>query len=826
MRIKTIYIKSFGKLKDFRLSLKPGLNVIYGVNESGKTTVLNFIKMMFYGNASKSADIKKNPRRKYTPWDGSQMAGFIEFEHSGTSYRLEREFGSSNISDNISLWNLNTGQCEPLSCKYDAGERFMGVGVSAFEKSVFIGDVSSIINGSDKDDEISRKLMNYSSSGDETVSYELVRKRLQKAHEELRSRNGKNGEIDKLLQMLSDKTELLSKAEEEENLKHSDEELHTSFCDHLQKKKEYYDRISDSLKEQRIIRELHSLEVQNRKNIVKDELKQKLSKLNSDISNGSFTVTDAFLDQCSGMLSELSHLKESYAEKKTSFNSLSNEITDLRLSEIIQDNYADLDSLSDKISSLCSDVSKNENELNNIIGLIDDLNTRLKETQLKEELYKEHIADMESNYITLIPVTAIIIAAIALLFKNPWILVSILPSCATLFFMGKLLDRISKKRNLKSGLANNAPDYEKAYKEFEEYREQYENQKAELYDNISALKSEISDTETKRKELETENNKLIIQNEQKTSELNRINASLSQTSSSITNLESDILFTFSKFRSVSNIIEIEHYIEEIQNTLSEIEKTKAVLESKLEEDIITDSPEEIKTKMENLKIKLSALTQVSGPKLISDEQVEQLENELEETKQEISSLKDEISNMRSRILSRYHSQETPSVLRNDIDRIKSNIAKMAVYDKSLLIAADVIEEAAGEIRQTFTPELNSKTERIFSHLTDGKYNETIVSKNLEITSAVNENASLREWQYLSTGTAEQAYFALRLALSDMLTKNQVPLFLDDVFAHYDDERTRRGFMFLNEYSRLNQILFFTCHKYKAVSDRYIMFPEK
>ena len=161
MKIKTIYIENFGKLKNFKLDLKPGLNIIYGSNESGKTTVMNFIKMMFYGTAGKSSDINKNMRKKYAPWDGAPMSGYIEFESGGQDFRIEREFGNSNISDNISIWNLSTGSSEAVSCKYDAGERFIGMSLSAFEKSVFIGDVSSVVNGTDKEDEISKKLMKY-----------------------------------------------------------------------------------------------------------------------------------------------------------------------------------------------------------------------------------------------------------------------------------------------------------------------------------------------------------------------------------------------------------------------------------------------------------------------------------------------------------------------------------------------------------------------------------------------------------------------------------------------------------------------------------------
>ena len=50
MKIKSINIASFGGVKDLKLELEGGLNVIYGDNEKGKTTVMSFIKMMLYGS--------------------------------------------------------------------------------------------------------------------------------------------------------------------------------------------------------------------------------------------------------------------------------------------------------------------------------------------------------------------------------------------------------------------------------------------------------------------------------------------------------------------------------------------------------------------------------------------------------------------------------------------------------------------------------------------------------------------------------------------------------------------------------------------------------
>ena len=824
MKIKTIYIENFGKLKNFKLDLKPGLNIIYGSNESGKTTVMNFIKMMFYGTAGKSSDINKNMRKKYAPWDGAPMSGYIEFESGGQDFRIEREFGNSNISDNISIWNLSTGSSEAVSCKYDAGERFIGMSLSAFEKSVFIGDVSSVVNGTDKEDEISKKLMNYSSSAEENISYEIVRKRLQKAHEELRSKSGRTGVIDRLMSELSEKTEQLSRTEEEEERKIADEELHTSFCEHLQKKKEYYDSLSDRIKEQRIIRELHSLEVQSRKNQVKSRLEEKLNNLLAEISNENFCVTDSFLDECSDMLSELKRLKDTYNERKNEFNSMSNEISELRLSDAIQANYADIDSLEEQRKVISEKITLAEEKLNEIISVAEQLSTGLKETHIKEELYKEHIDDMESNYVTLIPAAIIIIIAIALFLKNPWFLLSAIPVTLVVVAGTKIIEKIQKNHDKKAGIEHKAPDFENAYREYEKAISENQKRSDEIHCETSLLKDELNETERKKSELEKENNRLVLINNQKKSELNKLSSDLEKTRNDISLLETSAVQFFSRYKTVSGTNEIEQFIPEAQDILTEIEKTKAILDSKLEEDLITDSSDQISIRTAQLKEKLSSLTAGKGPKLLTDKQTDDLEEELETLKKDINSLKDEISDMRSGILSRYSSGDNPSVIRNQIDSIKQDISDMSAYDRAVLIASEVMEESGNEIRQTFAPELNSKTERIFSHLTGGRYNETIVSRDLEINSSPDSSKPFRQWRYLSTGTYEQAYLSLRLALADMMTRNQIPVFLDDVFAHYDDERADNGFIFLNEYSRLNQVIFFTCHRYKIVSDQYTVFP--
>lgn len=94
MQIRRLYIKGFGKLKSFELELKPGLNVVYGPNESGKTTLYNFIRSCICGLPEKELE-------KYRPWDGSELDGEIVLLHEGRELRLFSTTGKKPLERNF-----------------------------------------------------------------------------------------------------------------------------------------------------------------------------------------------------------------------------------------------------------------------------------------------------------------------------------------------------------------------------------------------------------------------------------------------------------------------------------------------------------------------------------------------------------------------------------------------------------------------------------------------------------------------------------------------------------------------------------------------------
>ncbi len=213
MKIRRIEIEQFGCFSDFKIDLEEGFNLIYGINGKGKSTLMAFIKMMFYskGGNEKSADLLKNHRKKYRPWDGSPMSGAIVFEHEGCDYRLHKTFGKSPSSDVIQLWNTTKGTTVPLSVVCDAGNLIFGMSAAEFDRSIFI-DCSGGFSDQTQDFGLESRIENLSLTGDEDISQRKVLDRLAAAKEELISKSGKKGmivELESEISVLQSKKDLL-----------------------------------------------------------------------------------------------------------------------------------------------------------------------------------------------------------------------------------------------------------------------------------------------------------------------------------------------------------------------------------------------------------------------------------------------------------------------------------------------------------------------------------------------------------------------------------------------------------------------------------------
>ncbi len=137
MRLIKCYVSSFGKLKNFTLDFKEGLNAIKEDNGWGKTTLTFFIKAMFYGLRDNGRSIDVNERKRFMPWNTTErFGGYVEFEWAGNLFKLERYFGKKASEDTVKLVDLKSGR-EHVQNE-DWGRRVFKIDEDGFLSTTFI----------------------------------------------------------------------------------------------------------------------------------------------------------------------------------------------------------------------------------------------------------------------------------------------------------------------------------------------------------------------------------------------------------------------------------------------------------------------------------------------------------------------------------------------------------------------------------------------------------------------------------------------------------------------------------------------------------------
>ena len=184
MKIKELYIRRFGKLKDYRLTLNDGMNVLFGNNEAGKTTIFNFILAMLYGfSNTRSKGIADSARKKYMTWGENKMGGTMTVENNGTTYVIDRSFGKTKAGDSLEFTNLTLGEQIFLPNGREVGEYLLDLDEKTFKGTCFIGQLNK--NDVCDNDSVKTKLSNLSSSGDAEYSFDDVFGRLKSASLEI-----------------------------------------------------------------------------------------------------------------------------------------------------------------------------------------------------------------------------------------------------------------------------------------------------------------------------------------------------------------------------------------------------------------------------------------------------------------------------------------------------------------------------------------------------------------------------------------------------------------------------------------------------------------
>lgn len=215
---------TFGKLEHRSLSFSKGLNIIEAPNESGKSTLLAFLRVMLYGFPPRERGALADKNR-YAPWSLSPMRGTLALTCQKGDITLQRDTARANSPmGRFSAVCTGSGEAVDGLTAADCGETLLGVPCEVYERSAFIRQSSLTVDASA---ELERRIAALITTGEEGQSFSEASAALKK---QLNARKyNKSGRIPALEAEISAQERALDELSQLTRSKRKAEEALASF---------------------------------------------------------------------------------------------------------------------------------------------------------------------------------------------------------------------------------------------------------------------------------------------------------------------------------------------------------------------------------------------------------------------------------------------------------------------------------------------------------------------------------------------------------------------------------------------------------------------
>ena len=285
MKIKNIKINNYGNLENKEINLENKINIIYGKNESGKSTLLNYIKNIFYGISKNKNGKNISDYEKYKPWGKEDYSGKLKYElDNGEKFEIFRDFNKKNPK--IFNSNLEDISKEFNIAKKDGTQFFYEQ--TNMDETMFTSTVVAMQEEVKLDKQnqsvLVQKLANLAGTGDDNLSYKKIIDKLNKMQiEEVGSERSQGRPINLVQERMKNIEFVLKDLYEYQKDKTINED----------KKAAYIEKISILEQELQLYKQINIIllckqneeDKINIKNNYKNEKNKKISELNFEKNN-------------------------------------------------------------------------------------------------------------------------------------------------------------------------------------------------------------------------------------------------------------------------------------------------------------------------------------------------------------------------------------------------------------------------------------------------------------------------------------------------------------------------------------------------------------
>lgn len=202
----------------------------------------------------------------------------------------------------------------------------------------------------------------------------------------------------------------------------------------------------------------------------------------------------------------------------------------------------------------------------------------------------------------------------------------------------------------------------------------------------------------------------------------------------------------------------------------------------------------------------------AGTDSLSEKDYQDALKHLDEIKMRLGGIRTQSAAMEKEVNLRQREGRPVYAIEEDLSRVRAEEKRLSEDRDALELAVGTLEDLSRNLRREFAPALNERVGEILKEITGGRYLDVRVSPDLEMSVIHPGGKKQTPIAALSGGTIDQCYFALRVAIAELIVnKEEFPFFLDDSFVQYDDKRLEGALGTIADLSKRHQILLFSCH---------------
>ena len=824
MRIEELYLTGFGRFTNKRITLQEGLNLIYGDNEAGKTTLQHFIVGMLYGFFVPTARRKTYTEdyARYEPWNSDALyGGTLICSKDERRYRIQRVFQKEREA--VVIFDADTGEdishqfpYDPVTRLRDPGQTLTGVSRTVFCNTANVAQLEIGPQG-DFSAAWEDQLLSLTETADSTLSLQNVCAVLDQKAEEIGSTKRKKtpyGQAAERLEQLEQ--ELL----EAEHSSQSSNRLRQRIAS-LQESKTRLEERMEQAQQSKLQEQLNKA----------DAIKRRISEIEA-LMKTQEPPEDP--DQLQQKIGACQQAKQMLAREEQGFSKWDGRLKEINMRYLAQPiRMQDVTVLDQclrlaKHSMLSAETEQLRNDLQikqqEFIGIPPISSNDAMEALLEYEGWQEDIDKQSVSGKWIVLAIGIFLVAVGALLGwnvDPFFYIGAAIGVVLMLSSFFLSSRRREAMEAEEEQENILKRFNMStYEELQGYcaaLQKKEERRLELMNEIQILAvrlQKVSEENPKRKsQLDqfaarfTRDPEAVwsLEMEQQVKyarelcvEFNEMAAQRNEELEKINKQRQDVEAMERELAEKLAVLGVESFSEEEMQKLREQrrQRDQSAMELELQQKLLAECLGNLTYEELKAKLKMNSKNDADSDSLPDGDYKSVLE--------ELAQLQGQLSAMEQ-------IQRPVGEIREEQQALREICKNYQLRLDAIQLAKERLTQVSGSINKDLSPVIAQRLSAVVARLTDGRYTKVLLSRDLHIRLEEPKSGQLVPVTALSRGTMDLIYLAMRMELLQVLaTDTLLPLLLDDSFVQLDDSRTANLLNYLVN-NRQGQVLLMTCH---------------